>query len=51
LVKVNVFAGAGSPVKRREVRIMTHNPKKVAAKLQTVVDAWKTLRPTKSLPA
>jgi len=25
-----------------------HNPKKVAAKLQKVIDAWTTLRPTKS---
>ena len=27
---------------------MKHNPKKVAAKLQKVLDAWKTLRPSKS---
>ena len=27
----------------------THNPKRVAAKLQKVIDAWSTLRPTKTL--
>lgn len=26
----------------------THNPKRVAGKLQRVIDAWKTLRPTKT---
>lgn len=26
----------------------THNPKRVAAKLQKVIDAWTTLRPTKT---
>lgn len=26
----------------------THNPKRVALKLQKVIDAWETLRPTKS---
>jgi hypothetical protein len=26
----------------------THNPKRVAVKLQQVIDAWTTLRPTKS---
>ena len=27
----------------------THNPKRVAEKLQKVIDAWSTLRPTKTL--
>jgi hypothetical protein len=27
----------------------THNPKRVAAKLQKVINAWSTLRPTKTL--
>src|SRR5665647_208037 len=29
-------------------RMLTHNPKRVAAKLQTVIDAWTNLRPTKT---
>jgi hypothetical protein len=29
-------------------RMLTHNPKRVAAKLQKVVDAWTALRPTKT---